>query len=83
MGGQEIILAIDARIERRRANIQYKRDEIDGKIERPTGHAYSVPAEAVEEEIRQLDYRLPTLIFIREIDLSRGIHWVTRPIEVD
>ena len=113
MGGHEIILAIDTRIEQHRANIQYKRDEIDGKIEQPTGDAYSVPAEAVEEEIRQLDYRLRTLTFIRdhvlpgetylvgrrdlkfagllptpapavpEIDLSRGIRWVTRPIEVD
>jgi hypothetical protein len=65
MCGEEIILALDERIEHYRSSIQFKRDEIAGTVERPQGLYSEVPAETVEEEILIEQHRMHMLMMIR------------------
>ena len=67
MSGDEVISLLDARIERIRAVIGIKRDAIAGD-EPPsrTNCAWQVPAEVVEEEIRQHEHRIRVLTIVRD-----------------
>ena len=64
--GQEIIRAIDARIARHEASIQFKRDEIDGKIEHKKEVQWQLPVEAVLQEIAIEQHRIDVLTMHRE-----------------
>ena len=64
--GDEIIRSLDDRIESHRAAIQFKRDEIDGKVEITTEYQLQEPVEAVENEIRDLEHRIRILTMFRE-----------------
>jgi hypothetical protein len=67
MSGDEVISLLDARIERIRAVIGIKQDAIAGD-EPPsrTDCAWQVPAEVVEEEIRQHEHRIRVLTIVRD-----------------
>jgi hypothetical protein len=78
MSGDEIILALNERIEQYRSSIRFKRDEIEGKVERPQGMAWEVPAEAVEEEILIEQHRMHTLMMIREHILEGQTYLIDR-----
>jgi hypothetical protein len=64
--GQEIILAIDGRIAVDAASIQFKRDEIDGKIEPKGDVKWREPVEIVQQEIRFLQHRIDVLTMYRD-----------------
>ena len=64
--GEELILALNERIERYRSTIQFKRDQIEGKAETPREPYWEVPAETVEDEIRQDEHRMHVLMTIRD-----------------
>jgi hypothetical protein len=76
--GEEIIRSLDALIEECRASIQFKRDEIDGKIEPKGPYLTQVPAEAVEEEIRQVAHRIQTLTLFRERVMPAEVYLLGR-----
>ena len=64
--GQEIRRAIDERIARLEAAIQFKRDEIDGKIE-PRGEVHwQVSVEEVQQEIAILQHRIDVQTMYRD-----------------
>ena len=64
--GQEIIHAIDERLADHVATVQFRRDEIDGKIEPEGDLEWQEPVETVEEEIRVLQHRIDVLTMYRE-----------------
>lgn len=76
MTGEEIIAGLNERIEHYRSTIQFKRDEIEGKVERPDGIYSEVPAETVEEEILIEQHRMHTLMMIRGHILQDQIYLV-------
>lgn len=76
--GEEIIRALDARIEACKASIQFRRDEIAGSIEWDPGCCSQVPQESVEDEIRQLEHRIRVLTLFRERIFSPRIYLLGR-----
>ena len=64
--GHEIIRAIDEQIARHEASIQFKRDEIDGKIEHKKEVQWQLPVEAVLQEIAIVQHRIDVLTMYRE-----------------
>ena len=50
--GEELILGLNERIERYRSTIQFKRDQISGKVEPPKELYWEVPAGTVEPDQR-------------------------------
>jgi hypothetical protein len=67
MSGREVIEWLNEAIERYHAKIRYNRDEIDGKVETPRNGSWAeVPAENVEDEIRQRAHRIRILTIIRD-----------------
>jgi hypothetical protein len=76
--GEELILALNERIERHRSTIQFKRDQISGKIEPPKEPYWDVPAETVEDEIRQHQHRIHVLMMIRDHILTGETYLVGR-----
>ena len=64
--GQDILRAIDERIARLEAAIQFKRDEIDGKIA-PRGEVrWQVSVEEVQQEIATLQQRIDVQTMYRD-----------------
>ena len=63
--GEEIIRAIDERIAGLEGAIQFKRDEIDGKIEPKGDVGWQTPVETVQDEIRVLQHRVDVLTMYR------------------
>jgi hypothetical protein len=76
--GEEIIRALDARIDACKASIQFRRDEIAGRIEYDPGSCAQVPQEDVEDEIRQLEHRVDVLTLFRERIFSPRIYLLGR-----
>jgi hypothetical protein len=76
--GEELILALGERIDRYRATIQLKRDQIDGKAELPKEPYWEVPAETVEDEIRHHEHRIHVLMTIRDDILTGETYLVGR-----
>jgi hypothetical protein len=67
MSGDEVSSLLDGRIERIRAIIGIKRDAIAGNGPAPrTDYVSQVPAEVVEDEIRQHQYRICVLTIVRD-----------------
>lgn len=67
MSGDEVISLLDERIERIRAIIGIKLDAIAGNEPPPrTDYVSQVPAEVVEDEIRQHEHRIRVLTIVRE-----------------
>src|SRR5436190_22048241 len=67
MSGDEVSSLLDARMERIRAIIGIKRDAIAGNEPPPRiDYVCQVPAEVVEDEIRQHEHRLRVLTIIRD-----------------
>ena len=64
--GEEIIRALDARIDACRASIQFRREEITGNVECAADCCSQVPVERVEDEICQLEHRIRVLTLFRE-----------------
>jgi hypothetical protein len=64
--GEEIVRAIDERLDEHHASIQFKRDEIAGKFEHKEGFLSQVPVEAVETEILEVEHRIRTLTMYRD-----------------
>lgn len=76
--GEEIIRAIDERIADDAASIQFKRDEIDGKI-KPKGElTWQQPVESVEQEIRLVQRRIDLLRMYRERVVPAEIYLLGR-----
>lgn len=63
--GEEIIQSLDVQIESKRAEIQFRRDEIAGNVQ-PAQDAWQVPVEQVEDEIDDIEHRIRTLTMIRD-----------------
>lgn len=76
--GEEIIRALDARIEACRASIRSRRDEIAGNVEFDAGCCSQVPQERVEDEIRELEHRVRVLTLFRERIFSPRIYLLGR-----
>ena len=77
--GEELILALNERIERYRSTIQFRRDQISGKVEPPKEPDYwEVPAETVEDEIRQHQHRIHVLMMIRDHILTGETYLIGR-----
>lgn len=67
MSGDEVISLLNERIERIRAIIGIKLDAIAGIGPPPrTDYVTQVPAEVVEEEIRQHEHRIRVLTIVRD-----------------
>jgi hypothetical protein len=64
--GDEIIRSLDGRLDACRAEIQFRRDEIDGKIEHTSICQWQEPVESVEAEILEIEQRVRTLTMFRE-----------------
>ena len=64
--GEEVIRGLDARIEVKRAAIQFRRDEIAGNVLPPGDVLRQVPAETVEREIQDIEHSIPVLTLIRD-----------------
>ena len=78
MTGEELILALNERIERYRSTIQFKRDQIEGKAEPPKEPYWEVLAETVEDEIRQHQHRIHVLMMIRDHILTGETYLIGR-----
>lgn len=76
--GEEIIRALDARVEACRGSIQIRREEIAGNVEWDADCCSQVPLESVEEEIRQLEHRIRVLTLFRERIFSPRIYLLGR-----
>lgn len=76
--GEEIICALNARIDACRASIQFRRAEIAGNVECGAGCCSQVPVESVEDEIRQLEHRIRVLTLFRERIFSPRIYLLGR-----
>jgi hypothetical protein len=77
MSGDEVISLLDERIECLRAVIGIKWDAIAGSGPPPrTECVCQVPAEVVEEEIRQHEHRVRVLTIIREHVLRRETYLI-------
>ena len=67
MSGEEVFTLLTDRIERIRAIIRIKQDAIAGHAPPPrTPFISQVPAEVVEEEIRQHEHRIRVLAIVRD-----------------
>jgi hypothetical protein len=67
MSGDEVLSLLDARIDRIRAIVGIKLDAIAGNEPPPrTDYVSQVPAEVVEEEIRQHEHRIRVLTIVRD-----------------
>lgn len=67
MSGDEVTLLLNERIERIRTIIGIKRDAIAGNEPPPrTDYVSQVPAEVVEDEIRQHEHRIRVLTIVRD-----------------
>jgi hypothetical protein len=64
--GEEIIQALNDRIGACNDSIQFKRDEIDGKVELKGEIRWQEPVENVEAEIRALEHRVRTFALFRD-----------------
>jgi hypothetical protein len=78
MTGEEVLLSLNERIERYRSRIQFKQDEIDGKVDPPPGPHWEVPAETVEEEILQHRHGMHILMMIRDHILQGETYLISR-----
>lgn len=76
--GHEIIRAIDERMADLAASIQFKRDEIDGKIEPEGDLQWQEPVETVQEEIRLLQHRIDVLTMYRDRIVSAETYLLGR-----
>src|SRR3954463_11237053 len=63
--GDEIIRSLDGRLDVCRAEIQLRRDEIDGKIEHPSICQWQEPVESVQAEILEIEQLVRTLTMFR------------------
>ena len=67
MSGEEVFTLLTERIDRIRAIIRIKEDAIAGHAPPPrTEYISQVPAEVVEEEIRQHEHRIRVLNIVRD-----------------
>ena len=67
MSGDEVISRLTDRMDRIRAIIGIKRDAIAGNAPPPrTDYVAQVPAEIVEEEVRQHEHRIKVLTIVRD-----------------
>lgn len=78
MTGEEVLLSLNERIGRYRSLIQFRQDEIDGKVEPSPGPRCEVPAETIEEEILQHRHRMHILMMIRDHILRGETYLISR-----
>ena len=79
MRGDEVTALLDERIERLRAIIGIKLDAIAGNAPPPrTDYVTQVPAEVVEDEIRQHDHRIRVLTMVRDHILGGETYLIGR-----
>jgi hypothetical protein len=64
--GEEIIRSLDARIEAKRAAIEFRRDEIRGTVQPVGDNVWQVSAEDVEDEIDDIEHSIMMLTLIRD-----------------
>jgi len=76
--GDEIIRSLDGRLDACRAEIQFRRDEIDGKIEHTSICQWQEPVESVEAEILEIEQRVRTLTMFRERVLPQETYLLGR-----
>ena len=77
MSGDEVISRLTDRMDRIRAIVGIKRDAIAGNGPPPrTDYVVQVPAETVEEEIRQHEHRIQVLSIVRDHILRGEIYLV-------
>ena len=77
MSGDEVISRLTDRMDRIRAIIGIKRDAIAGNAPPPrTDYVTQVPAETVEEEIRQHEHRIQVLSIVRDHVLRGEIYLI-------
>jgi hypothetical protein len=76
--GEEIIRSLDARIEAKRAAIEFKRDEIRGTVQPVGDNVWQVSAEEVEDEIEDIEHSIRTLTLIRDRLLPRETYLLGR-----
>ena len=77
MSGDEVISRLTDRMDRIRAIIGIKRDAIADNAPAPrTDYVVQVPAETVEEEIRQHEHRIHVLTIVRDHILRGEIYLI-------
>ena len=76
--GEEIVRAIDEKIDSHQATIQFKRDEIAGTFEHKEGIRSQVPLEAVENEILEVEHCIRTLMMYRDRLLPKETYLLGR-----
>ena len=77
MSGDEVITLLNDRMDRIRAIIGIKRDAIAGNAPPPrTDYVVQVPAETVEQEIRQHEHRIQVLTIVRNHILRGEIYLI-------
>ena len=77
MSGDEVISRLTDRMDRIRAIVGIKRDAIAGNGPPPrTDYVAQVPAETVEEEIRQHEHRIQVLSIVRDHILRGEIYLI-------
>ena len=77
MSGDEVISRLTDRMDRIRAIVGIKRDAIAGNGPPPrTDYVCQVPAETVEEEIRQHEHRIQVLSIVRDHILRGEIYLI-------
>ena len=77
MSGEEVISLLNDRIDRIRTIIGIKQDAMAGKAPPPrTEYVWQVPAETVEQEIRQHQHRIQVLTMVRDHILHRETYLI-------